>query len=70
MPENQRFLEALKLSFRKCLSTSVRSNEKLKVLHSFVAKDLEASLADSAFQIYALGQEEKKDAKRAYKGVI
>lgn len=54
MPENQRFLEALKLSFRKCLSTSVRSNEKLKVLHSFIAKDLEASLADSAFQIFCI----------------
>lgn len=68
MPENQRFLEALKLSFRKCLSTSVRSNEKLKVLHSFVAKDLEASLADSAFQIYALGQEGKKGCEASIQG--
>ena len=44
MSLNSDFLETLRESFEKCLDTSPRSNEKLKILHSKIAKDLSSLL--------------------------
>lgn len=55
---NLQFLDVLKASFLKYLETSPRSNEKLKVLHGAISKDLhERLLRDpkSRYEISSLG---------------
>ena len=57
---NTQFLDVLKNSFLKCLKTSARSNEKLKILHGAIAKDLyekldqQRDMADR-YSVFSLG---------------
>lgn len=51
---NADFLEILTDSFFKFLSTGSRSNEKLKILHGAIAKDLQERLGNG-YQIQSLG---------------
>ena len=56
------FLEAIKKSFLVSLETSPRSNEKLKVLHGFIAEDLQNRLG-SKYVVKSLGFKEGKEAQ-------
>lgn len=53
-------LPTLKRSFRKYLETSARSNEKLKILHAQIARDL-LELLGNDYKVYALGFEAGKE---------
>ncbi|MCF1354844.1 hypothetical protein LH651_01000 [Mycoplasma hominis] len=55
------FLEALKESFITYLSTSPRSNEKLKVLHGFIASDLQKKLGNE-YEVKSLGYKIGKES--------
>lgn len=52
---NKEFLEVLKKAFIKYLITGARSNEKLKLLHSSISKDINERLNDTRYSIYSLG---------------
>ena len=57
-----KFLEAIKRSFLVSLETSPRSNEKLKVLHGFIAEDLQKRLGNN-YVVKSLGFQDGKEAK-------
>lgn len=59
---NQEFLEILKGSFQKFLTTGSRSNEKLKILHGAVAQDLSERLGDE-YKVKSLGFGNNKEGK-------
>lgn len=59
---NQQFLEVLKCSFIKFLETHPRSNQKLKILHGNIARDLSERLGND-HQIKSLGYGTQKEAK-------
>ena len=59
---NEKFLEIISNSFKKFLETGSRSNEKLKVLHSAIAKDLLEKLGND-YSIRSLGMGDGKEAK-------
>lgn len=59
---NQQFLAVLRDSFIKFLSTSSRSNEKLKILHGAIAHDLSERLGDN-YHIKSLGFGEQNEGK-------
>lgn len=61
--ENQEFLQVVTDSFSKFLTTGSRSNEKLKILHGAIARDLEARLDDPKYHIAALGIGNGKEQK-------
>jgi len=56
------YLEAIKKSFLVSLNTGPRSNEKLKVLHGFIAKDLQNKLGKD-YTIKSLGYGTGKESK-------
>lgn len=59
---NQEFLNVVGDSFKKFLETGSRSNEKLKILHGAIAKDLKNRLGDE-FSIQSLGIGDGKELK-------
>lgn len=59
---NNDFLGILSKSFKRCLETSERSNEKLKILHWAIAKDLSSRLWNN-YSIMSLWFWEWKEAK-------
>ena len=59
---NTQFLECITKSFLKFLDTGSRSNEKLKILHGAIAKDLSIRLGDN-YQIKSLGFSDNKEGK-------
>lgn len=59
---NKKFLETVSESFIKFLQTHSRSNEKLKILHGAIAKDLEKRLG-SKYTVSSLGLGKGKEAK-------
>lgn len=60
--DNQEFLTVVGNSFKKFLETSSRSNEKLKILHGAIAKDLESRLG-RGYSIQSLGIGNGKEMK-------
>src|SRR5690554_590456 len=56
------FLEATKKSFITSLETGPRSNEKLKVLHGFIAEDLQNRLGKE-YIVKSLGFKDGKEEK-------
>jgi len=50
MMNNRDFLEILTDSFNKFLTTGSRSNEKLKILHGAIAKDLHERIGNNYFE--------------------
>lgn len=56
------YLNAIKNSFLRSLSTDPRSNEKLKILHGYIAKDLNSKLGDE-YTIKSLGYASGKENK-------
>ena len=58
---NQAFLNTLKRSFLIYLSTTARSNQKLKVLHGAIARDLAERLGDGRYSVASLGYEAGKE---------
>ncbi|MDD4157349.1 MAG: hypothetical protein PHY08_12330 [Candidatus Cloacimonetes bacterium] len=54
------FLDTIKESFLTSLETGPRSNEKLKVLHGFIANDLQSRLG-SKYVVKSLGFKEGKE---------
>jgi uncharacterized protein UU035 len=62
---NTQFLECITQSFLKFLDTGSRSNEKLKILHGAIAKDLleRLKLKDNSYQIKSLGFSDNKEGK-------
>lgn len=58
---NQNFLRILKDAFIKCLKSSPRSNEKLKVLHPAIAKDISACFNDSQYEVNSLSENSKHE---------
>lgn len=70
--DNQEFLTVVGNSFKKFLETGSRSNEKLKILHGEIAKDLKKRLG-SDYWIKSLGvgngKEEKINGKYIEKAV-
>lgn len=44
--DNQEFLTVVGNSFKKFLETGSRSNEKLKILHGEIAKDLKKKVGE------------------------
>lgn len=64
--DNQEFLTVVGNSFKKFLETGSRSNEKLKILHGAIAKDLEGRLG-AGYSVCSLGigngKEEKLDGR-------
>jgi len=52
--KNKDFLKVIKQSFDKYLETDPRSNQKLKILHGTIAKDLKERLGDE-YELYSLG---------------
>ncbi|MFA6999796.1 MAG: hypothetical protein WC241_01635 [Candidatus Paceibacterota bacterium] len=59
---NQKFLEVVSKSFIKFLQTHSRSNEKLKILHGAIARDLEKRLGRE-YLVHSLGFGKGKEAK-------
>ncbi len=59
---NTQFLKCIAESFLKFLDTGSRSNEKLKILHGAIAKDLSIRLGDN-YQIKSLGFSDNKEGK-------
>ena len=58
------FLDVIKQSFIKYLTTNARSNEKLKILHAKIAEDLDNKLKDMKKLLYsvsALGYQNNKE---------
>lgn len=60
--DNQEFLTVVGNSFKKFLETGSRSNEKLKILHGAIAKDLKSRLGDG-YSIQSLGIGNGKEMK-------
>ena len=64
--DNQEFLTVVGNSFKKFLETGSRSNEKLKILHGAIAKDLKERLG-AGYSVWSLGigngKEEKLDGR-------
>lgn len=60
--DNQEFLTVVGNSFRKFLETGSRSNEKLKILHGAIAKDLKSRLG-AGYSIQSLGIGNGKEMK-------
>ena len=64
--DNQEFLKVVGNSFKKFLETGSRSNEKLKILHGAIAKDLTDRLG-AGYTVCSLGigngKEEKLDGR-------
>lgn len=58
--DNKRFLEVIKKSYNTYLNTHSRSNEKLKVLHGEIARDLQRRLGDN-YTLHALGFNDGKE---------
>jgi hypothetical protein len=56
------YLRSIKNSFLKSLKTGPRSNEKLKILHGFIATDLKSKLGDG-YQIKSLGYKDGRETK-------
>ena len=56
------YLEAIKKSFLVSLNTDPRSNKKLKVLHGFIAKDLQNKLGKLGHMEKHAIRETDKDA--------
>lgn len=59
---NEEFLSLIGDSFKKYLYTGSRSNEKLKILHGGIAKDLQNRLGND-YQICSLGIGNGKEVK-------
>lgn len=59
---NQQFLTTISQSFLKFLQTGSRSNEKLKMLHGDIAKDLSQKLGDN-YLVKSLGFDDSKEGK-------
>jgi hypothetical protein len=57
---NEEFLDCIKRAFVKFLETSSRSNEKLKILHGAIAKDLYQQLGKN-YIVQALGHNKGKE---------
>ena len=67
MNYNANFLNTLSESFHTYLKTSARSNEKLKILHSTIAQDLENKLGQEFFVFaYNIGEGKEKTLKGSY----
>ena len=60
--DNQEFLTVVGNSFRKFLETGSRSNEKLKILHGAIARDLKERLGDG-YSVQSLGVGNGKEMK-------
>lgn len=58
---NLNFLQIIKDAFEKYLSTHPRSNEKLKILHGAISKDLEKRLNNRSYSFYSLGYTSNKE---------
>ncbi len=58
--DNKEFLDILKKSFYKYLTTSPRSNKKLEILHGAIAKDLANRLGDE-YTVHSLGYMKGKE---------
>lgn len=61
--DNSTFLQVLKESFISYLQNGARSNEKLKILHGAIAKDIISRIDDNNYSISSLGYKEGKEAK-------
>jgi hypothetical protein len=64
---NSEFLDVLKKSFLTYVKTSARSNEKLKILHGDISKDLSARIArlngaDDSYALFSLGYKDGKES--------
>ncbi len=59
---NTQLLNCISKSFQKFLQTHSRSNEKLKILHGTIAKDLSSQLGEK-YKVKSLGFEEGKEDK-------
>ncbi|MGN1122485.1 MAG: hypothetical protein ACI4RV_08970 [Eubacteriales bacterium] len=67
---NRQFLDILRASFLKCLETSERSNEKLKILHGAISDDLLRLLrahndTGGCYSVMSLNKENGKEKKIA-----
>lgn len=60
--DNREFLLVVRDSFKKFLETSSRSNEKLKILHGAISKDLQLRLGN-AYHVKSLGIGDGKEIK-------
>lgn len=60
--DNREFLKVIGDSFKKFLETGSRSNEKLKILHGAIAKDLKKRLGKE-YSIQSLGFGDGKETK-------
>jgi len=57
---NEEFLEIIKKSFYKYLETNSRSNEKLRILHGAIARDLKNRL-NNEYELHSLGYKNDKE---------
>ena len=60
--DNREFLIVVRDSFKKFLETGSRSNEKLKILHGAISKDLQSRLG-SGYHVQSLGVGDGKEIK-------
>ena len=68
--DNQEFLTVVGNSFKKFLETGSRSNEKLKILHGAIAKDLKERLG-VGYYVQSLGVGNGKEMKIwRYDGIV
>lgn len=63
---NDNFLRVLTQSFLKYIEFGARSNEKLKILHSFIANAIKNRLNDEHFSLYALGINAEREIRGRY----
>ena len=66
--DNQTFLAVLKNSFKEYLKTNPRSNEKLKILHPFIASDICSRLGSSIYKCFSLGLGKEESITGRYMG--
>lgn len=70
---NSDFCKVIKESFLKCYRTSPRSNEKLKILHGAISRDLKSKMRDYRYTVvslgFALGKEYEVEGKYNKKAV-
>ncbi len=59
---NTDFLQVITSSFKRYLDTGSRSNEKLKVLHGAIAKDIKLRLG-KGYEVSSLGVGDGKEKK-------
>ena len=65
---NKQFLNNLTASFQSYLDSGARSNEKLKIIHSFISDSIKDRVNNDELSFYSLRNDDKKSKELKIKG--